>query len=233
MHQVEWTPEKIARFWNYYSSNRALDDTYFTKLVGHSIVRFAERRIRLGRVLDLGCGHGDLIGHLIAKHQVAGADQSSGSVDIVVKRFANDPHFLWAKVGAASFPDAAFDTVFIVEVVEHLDDEKLAETLSEARRLLKPGGHLVVTTPNDENLDAHKRICPDCGCVFHQMQHVRSWTAATLAPYIERFGFETAVCEPTLFSRYRGMKAVLDRLRYGGRKLPHLAYVGHRVSPAV
>lgn len=45
------------------------------------------------------------------------------------------------------YPDAAFDTVLCCELIEHLVNDPMA-MMSEINRILKPGGHLVLTTPN-------------------------------------------------------------------------------------
>lgn len=225
MHEVKWTGDKVRAFWDF--SAPRLADLYFAKSVGRSVIRHVSKRIRIGTALDLGCGGGDLIGYLLAaSYSACGSDQSPESVAIVNRRFADNPRFRGAFVGTDGLPPV--DTVFMLEVVEHMDDKALTSALKDAKRLLKPGGHLVLTTPNDEDLEFSKRMCPDCGCVFHQMQHVRSWTAASLAEYVERKGFKTLASEATLFSAHKGVAAGADRLRFTlkGRKLPHLVYIG-------
>jgi 2-polyprenyl-3-methyl-5-hydroxy-6-metoxy-1,4-benzoquinol methylase len=223
MHDVAWTPEKIERFWNYYSQNSALSDTYFAAQVGRHLIDFVASKIRIGTALDFGCGRGDLIGHLLKKTEACGIDQSAESVAMVNHRFQHHPRFRGAFVEASMPP---VDTVFALEVVEHMDDVALGDLLANVQRLLKPGGHLVVTTPNNENLSAAKRICPDCGCVFHQMQHVRSWTSSTLEAYLVRFGFR-GTATPMLLSDKNGLKRAvhlaLHRLR-GTR--PNLVFIG-------
>jgi SAM-dependent methyltransferase len=49
------------------------------------------------------------------------------------------------------------------EVLEHLDDAALAAALGEVRRLLVPGGRLLLTVPHDEHLPDGEVICPCCG----------------------------------------------------------------------
>ena len=53
---------------------------------------------------------------------------------------------------SARYPDAAFDVVTLWEVIEHLPDP--AVTLREVRRILRPGGHLILSTPDAGSLAA-------------------------------------------------------------------------------
>jgi len=223
-HEVEWTPDKLRRFWDFTANN--MGDLYFAKMVGHSVVAYAARHIRIGTSLDLGCGEGDLIVHLLKHGRCFGADQSPASVAAVNVRFAGHRNFAGAAVGTEGLP--LVDTIFMLEVVEHLDDNVLNDAIAKARSLLKPGGSIVITTPNDEDLSLSRRMCPDCGCVFHQMQHVRSWSAATLSERMSQLGFHTLQCKPTLFSPHHAAGAVIDRLRYWllQRKMPNLVYIG-------
>lgn len=228
-HDVTWTPERIKRFWDFQSSSDAMEDEYFSKLRGRALIDFVARRIRIGSAFDMGCGRGDLIGYLLGKHEAGGADQSPESVAATNRKFEGHPRFRGAFVGTDEVLSELADTVFIVEVVEHLDDATLDSVLKEARRLLKPGGHLVLTTPNEENLQASQVMCPECACVFHRWQHVRSWTPDSLAKHVSAFGFEgTAVA--TLLSQYAGFKRLLQRAIFAirGDRLPHMVYIGTR-----
>jgi hypothetical protein len=65
-------------------------------------------------------------------------------------------------------------------VVERLYDEALAATLRNCRALLRPGGRLFITTPNDERLEDSIVYCPVSNVTFHRWQHVRSWNSTTL-----------------------------------------------------
>ena len=211
-----------------------MEDLYFAKLVGKSVIAFAKKRIKIGIAADIGCGRGDLIEHLVnAGHDVFAVDQSPASVDQVSKRFAGNPHFKGAALvsGKIELPDGSVDTAFILEVVEHLSDEALAASLNEAHRILRAGGHVVITTPNEEDLRRSETMCPDCGSVFHTMQHVRCWTAQSLSRHVEGFGFRTVVAEPTILSPYSGPMAIAYRLAYAAvrRRRPNLVYIGRRV----
>jgi len=229
--QIDWTPELVRRFWDHYSSNPALADTYFTKSLGPHLIDYIAKRIRIGTAVDFGCGRGDLIGHLLPRYECYGVDQSPESVEGVNQRFGDNPNFKGAFVGSGQLPDASADTVFAVEVIEHMDDASIETMLREARRILKPGGHLVLTTPNDEDLRASEIMCPSCGCIFHRMQHVRSWSAQTLERYVASFGFDGRA-RATMLSRRRGIARsaheFLHRLlRF---KFYQLIYIGTAVA---
>ena len=225
-HEIEWTPERIRRFWDYMGGTPGFEDLYFARQAGAALIRYVARHIRIGTAVDMGCGRGDLLQLLMAKgYDCYGTDQSQASVEAVNARFEGNPRFRGAVLGT-ELPDGIADTVFMLEVVEHMDDAALSEALSDAARILKTGGHLVLTTPNDEDLQAAKRMCPECGAVFHQMQHVRSWTAETLSRFVEMAGFQCRRAEATLLSSYSGLMAVAHKLRYAGRKRPNLVYIG-------
>ena len=72
-------------------------------------------------------------------------------------------------------------------------DEELQDTLHRVSTLTKPGGLLIVTTPNNENLELQMSYCPVSNLLFHRWQHVRSFTRATLCELLNRFGYTEIV----------------------------------------
>lgn len=224
-HQLKWTPERIQAFWDHYSKR---PETYFSNLHGRSLIAHVRRRIDVRIPLDYGCGGGHLLGYLADSGctKLFGVDQSPESRAATASRISNRAEL---HVGNEPEPESV-DTAFLVEVVEHMDDEALTVALDGIRAALKPGGHLVITTPNDENLAANSVMCPECGAIFHSMQHVRSWSAASLTAFLGSRGFETVSVEATILSPYSG---VLDRL-WRAAKLAlgvrlNLIYIGRKV----
>jgi SAM-dependent methyltransferase len=228
-HDVVWTPEKIAATWDFFSERRAGNTWYFSSHAGRWIVKQVDREIGLRgkRVLDFGCGRGDLLGHLYTRRIAAeGIEFSEESARATSERFANEPLFGGVAVGSNTLSPESFDVVFLVEVIEHLLDEQIEPTLEEVARLLAPGGLVVVTAPNGEDLWAETVRCPDCGAVFHQYQHQRSLDPQSISALFEQHGFRTLTAKgvywgltPYAFAR--------TWLRERGRvPKPHLLYVG-------
>ena len=122
-------------------------------------------------------------------------------------------------------------------MIEHLYDDAFETLLSDVRSILKSGGVIIFTTPNDEQLENAHIFCPSCEKVFHRWQHVRSWSEAGLRQYLEERGFEVTDSFTTDFNEKRRRKkrrlvkkckALWARLVYGARpnkKEPHLAVV--------
>jgi 2-polyprenyl-3-methyl-5-hydroxy-6-metoxy-1,4-benzoquinol methylase len=235
IHPVKWTRSKSARFWDYISSRPAFREIYFSRLVGDSVVKLVKRNgARLkGEILDFGCGPGYLVESLLRNGVAAeGADFSADSVQLLRDRLAENALFRGAHVLdsiPSSLPSERYDVVFFVETIEHLLDEDLSDTIAEIRRILKPGGQIIVTTPNDEDLDKNECLCPDCGASFHRIQHVRQWTAESLTSYLRLRGFERVAIRKTFFrpsSFGTFVFSVAARLRR--RKLPNLVYIGRK-----
>jgi ubiquinone/menaquinone biosynthesis C-methylase UbiE len=137
----------------------------------------------LGRVdsaLDLGCGDGRLTTELDAG-SVTAADVSRVALDRARARLEPAGARLVELDPDAPLPfgDAAFDLVLCAETLEHVRDVQLL--LSEARRVLRPGGTLAITTPATPPLMRP----PD-----PLSPHLRFFTRRSLARLLDELGFD-------------------------------------------
>jgi SAM-dependent methyltransferase len=109
---------------------------------------FAARLAHGKRVLDAGCGAGYGSAELASQaDSVAGADLAAEAVDFARAHYGvPNLAFEQASCERLPHPDACFDLVVAFEVIEHLEGWR--EFLLEARRVLAPGGQLIVSTPN-------------------------------------------------------------------------------------
>jgi ubiquinone/menaquinone biosynthesis C-methylase UbiE len=103
-----------------------------------------------GTWLDCGCADGGYTAALIdagAKH-VVGTDVEEARIAEARFRWSDNPatSFEVAAAEELPFPDNSFDGVFFNEVLEHVRDE--ARSLTEIRRILRPGGTLIALVPN-------------------------------------------------------------------------------------
>ena len=109
---------------------------------------FAARLANRKRVLDIACGAG------YGSDCLAGTASSVTAIDLSraaaaaarVAYPAENIAFLAADARQLPFAGSTFDLIVAFEVIEHLDNPR--DLLAEARRLLAPGGQLVVSTPN-------------------------------------------------------------------------------------
>lgn len=100
-------------------------------------------------VLDLSCGEGEILGHLAdAGCQVQGTHFREDDYIVTRReRLATLPIAKGVNLHAPlPFNPGMFDLVLATEVVEHLESH--FNIVAEAGRVLKPGGHLIFTTPN-------------------------------------------------------------------------------------
>src|SRR5262245_26281409 len=104
-----------------------------------------------GDVLDFGAGAGVLIDALLASDlnvRLTGAD-------LLPRPLALPNRVRWIRADLnepLSRPDSVFDVIVSVEVIEHLENPRAV--FREFHRLLRPGGSLIVSTPNQESFRA-------------------------------------------------------------------------------
>jgi SAM-dependent methyltransferase len=155
--------------------------------------RFERRRsfllgeVRGGeRALDLGCGAGEFTAALsTAGAQAFGADVAEGAL---VRARDRNPGIDFVRVpfdGPLPFEDCSFELVWAGEVIEHVADT--AVWLSEVRRVLAPGGRLLVTTPSHGRL----RLLVSGVEPFSEPlgDHLHLYTRRSLTTLLEEFGF--------------------------------------------
>lgn len=128
-----------------------------------------------GRVVDVGCGGGELLAAL----GEAWRDSTLYGVDVAASRLraagsiARRVRWIDADLGAAlPLVDRAFEVVFCTEVLEHLEDP--VRGLRELRRVLVPGGRLVLSVPNATGF-----------APFHRLGRLvpGAWLRGKLLPY--------------------------------------------------
>lgn len=105
----------------------------------HLRARRGLRTLQPGRVLDVGAGDADTARWLPAGCGLVRIDYPGTN-----RRYRQRPD-VYADALALPVADGAADVVLLMEVLEHLADDRAA--LAEAARVLRPGGRLVLTVP--------------------------------------------------------------------------------------
>ncbi len=96
------------------------------------------------KVLDFGCGSGFLVARLAERgYESHGLDISSEAIDFGKRQGVNNLGVLDSH--KINYPDNAFDVLFSLDVIEHLEDESWA--IQELERVLKPGGIAIIMVP--------------------------------------------------------------------------------------
>jgi SAM-dependent methyltransferase len=141
------------------------------------------------RVLDLGCGAGRFLSAL----RGAGAEPVGVEIaEAAVERARENVHgaevHLLGPDGTLPLGHGEVDLVWCSEVLEHIPD--VAGALLEVRRVLKPGGRLLLTVPYHGRLQAAAVALTRFDSHFDPLgQHVRFFTRTSLARTLDASGF--------------------------------------------
>ena len=163
------------------------------------------------RILDVGCGTGTMLTYLGTLGKAEGVDIDAEAVGYCRERGLEN-----VRIGEAAelpFEDGSFDLVTALDVVEHLDDD--AAAFREMRRVLRPGGLLLVTVP------AHRFLWGDQDEVN---LHRRRYSSAELRDRLASSGFDVlrlSYMNAFLFAPIAAIR-MLRRLEHRVRpRIPH------------
>lgn len=158
-----------------------------------------------GRLLDVGCGNGQLLTRLRALGwQVEGVEVDPAAV---AQARASGLEVRLGSLEAQQYPPNHFDVITMSHVIEHVHDP--AGLLRECRRVLHPGGRLVVTTPN-LNSWGH-RFFKDSWFPLDPPRHLYLFTFNSLQGVLKSSGFKVRSAATSGLSAgeiHRGSRAI-------------------------
>jgi 2-polyprenyl-6-hydroxyphenyl methylase/3-demethylubiquinone-9 3-methyltransferase len=193
----EWTKAQEKRFSNEPVIEEALANPIMRERIDTAVAMIGGPGLK---VLDVGCGDGaisELIHNNGNENWAMDLPDVADTVPEARKAWLRVFHCdaskkPWFTLENTLFNDGAFDVVFAGEIIEHMID--IEPFLTEAHRVLKPGGRIVLTTPNA--VRELNRIGMIFGNVhgWHQWDaiphHIRFWTPDTLALALQKYGFK-------------------------------------------
>jgi len=137
--------DKKAYHWNHIKSRDAFYIQH-TRIILDLVDEFGR-----GKTIDIGCGDGYITSQIFKKFkEVVGEDISKEAIKIAKKK---NPKMSLVAATCVNLPfsDNSFDTVVASEIIEHVNYNDGKMLLKEARRILKPQGKLIISTPNLSN----------------------------------------------------------------------------------
>lgn len=143
------------------------------------------------RLLDIGCGPGTFIGTLPDTIDATGTDLATAQIDYANASYGTASHrFLCVSAGPMPFEANTFDAVTLVELIEHLDLPVIEGLLAEGLRVLKPGGKLILTTPNYASFwPLLEKVVNAKAPVTYEDQHITFFKPGRLRALLTGLGF--------------------------------------------
>jgi 2-polyprenyl-3-methyl-5-hydroxy-6-metoxy-1,4-benzoquinol methylase len=147
------------------------------------------QNMKPGRLLDVGCGDGDFLAKATRDGWLAhGVDFDAKAIEA-----ANKLDGVSAQVGdltECEFPSHSFDAITMNNVIEHVWNP--LETIKECNRLLRPGGRLVMITPNSDS--AGHAIFKQDWRGLEPPRHLFIYNCASLVRLAKLAGFAKVLC---------------------------------------
>lgn len=160
--------------------NTSIED-YVIYVMHIATYKFAEQFVKAKRVLDYGCGSGYGVARIsdVAEH-VHAVDVADDAIAYAKQHYARDNLEFHCVVPESKlpFPDESFDTVLSFQVFEHIPNTD--HYLSEIRRVLAPGGCLLLVTP-----DRSTRLLP-LQRPWNRW-HIREYSEYSLSSVLNRY----------------------------------------------
>ena len=159
-------------------------------------VAMATSDMAKGRLLDIGCGVGDFL--LQVKKmgwEVMGIEPSEQAASIAQTRLGFTP---LQPSDYNKLPDQSFDVITMWHVLEHVDDLKFQT--NEWKRLLKPGGRLIIALPNYQSFDC--QYYSDKWAAWDVPRHLNHFTQACLHGILNSVDFKYIDTQRLIWDAY-------------------------------
>lgn len=163
------------------------DDYY--KEFNHQMTSLEKKRVYetislipkdVNSILEVGCGDGRIINPLVKRYEkVYGLDISPKALETV------EALKIEGRIENLPFEENNFDIVLCCEVLEHLPFKIYEKALQEIERVAKK--YILISVPNNEDIELSKTRCPYCGCLFHPHRHLRSFNHNKLKKLFSKF----------------------------------------------
>lgn len=157
-----------------------------------------------GSLLDVG----PCTGTFLVQARQAGFEPHGIEINAGAARYCRERLGLDVRAGVLTgdtYPPASFDLVAMGDVIEHVPDP--LQTLGTVALVLKPGGHVLISTPNIESAAARLlQVKPE--------EHLYYFSAATLDAALRKAGL--APVQITTLDRYRNFTAMTHSTTCGG-----------------
>ena len=168
---AEWNEEMVERYDidRYYREARGIVRWIEDKRLA-ALQRLADAHPR-DRVLEVGCGGGHVLEHFVQGRRF-GVDLSENMLERAAKRLRGGANLMRASADALPFKAGSFDVVLCTEVLEHVPDP--AAVIRELLRVSAPGARVVVSIPNEHNIDLAKRVLRRTPVLSRLLRHLAS-----------------------------------------------------------
>lgn len=160
-----------AEVFDYYRDRNDKLEQVSVSLLRRSIIRQIPLNTRF--LLDVGCGCAYIAKHFInSGTRVVSLDVAQANAEKALKKYPSDNHAaVVADVFALPFKENTFDCIVASEIIEHtVDPHAFVEAL---KRVLKPGGTLIISTPYKEKIEYS--LCIHCNCKTPKNAHLHSF----------------------------------------------------------
>jgi len=196
---------ELQHFWpaknpgaDWYEANsmyEARDFAVVDWLAWHHRAGLEHLPVRSGRLVDVGCGNGTFVAATRdLGFDAVGIDFSEKAIAAGRRRFGLEQLYpMSIEELRDRFSAGSFDVVTAFEVLEHVDD--VGAFLTELNSLLRPSGHLVISTPNRER---RPRLLTEGDLPPH---HFSRWNRESTRRVFRMYGFEvqeTVICPTSI-----------------------------------
>jgi 2-polyprenyl-3-methyl-5-hydroxy-6-metoxy-1,4-benzoquinol methylase len=150
--------------------SRAYDDSYYgegeekfkSSLFEKVLDAFRRKRAKQlakklpakAKILDIGCGNGNFLASMLryGDFELHGIEMEGNSAKRAAK--IKEINLNIGSIEESTYPENSFDAISIFHVFEHLEEAK--KTLDIIKKILKPGGYLVLSFPNIDSIQAKR-----------------------------------------------------------------------------